>query len=107
MNTRKLWIPKRPEVKKQCASCPFKKGNDTQFKSVIVSLRKQAGEKKPVTKLDIVTARMRIEDDVEFIGGDFSCHATVYGPDMELKPEKEWKQCSGATKFYRKNGGRK
>jgi len=39
-NLRKLWMPKRPETKKPCASCPFGTDNDAALAGTVNRLRK-------------------------------------------------------------------
>jgi hypothetical protein len=100
-NPRSLWLPKRKEVCKQCASCPFKEGNDREFGVVAGKLLLKA---KP-TKAQIKKVRDNVKADLARMGsGDFICHMTVLDindPYGKKKPESEHRQCAGATKFWR------
>jgi hypothetical protein len=102
-------MPKRSEAK-QCASCPFKQGNDKEFGSIVTALRKKADaigmSIPPLDEETVDQARAAVIFDVIGPGGtgDFACHATVYGPGMEIRPESEWRQCPGASEIWRKCG---
>ena len=104
MNMRHLWRPRLPEVKVQCASCPFRKGNGRQF-GVIV--RKLANQWSTYVKIfcepDTREARKKVKQDVAR-KGDFACHHTVYNDDMSHKDTSEFRQCPGATEYYRSQG---
>lgn len=99
MNHRELWIPKHPELSEQCASCPFRKGNDKEFAAIVRKLRKKLSHTK-TTKFDVAYARMAIYNEV-VANGEFSCHHTVYDEASNIKPPEEFRQCPGATKYYR------
>lgn len=99
-DTRKMWTPQRQEAAAQCASCPFRLGNDQEFAPVVAKLREQAGLKGPVKLLHILGTRLAVFEDLK-IRGDFSCHSTVYNPDMTQKDQSQWRQCPGATKAYK------
>lgn len=99
---RPQWTPKRPEVPAQCASCPFRTGNNAEFGAVMSKLSKREGGDGKLTTGQLVGARIMIMDGCMTMG-DFACHGTVYTPDMQKRPEHEWMQCKGATDFYRAN----
>lgn len=100
-NPRQLWRPKREEVAQQCASCPFRHGNDAEF-GIIVS--KLLGH--PAGQEDIQMTRLKIWHDLRHTG-DFMCHCTVYTADMTLRPEADFRQCQGATQAFRNTTFRK
>ena len=102
------WTPKRPEVPAQCASCPFRVGNDKEFGEVLQRLKdKEAGGPAPkVTKRDIGFARLQIWGDTHG-WGDFYCHGTVYTPEMQQRPVGEWMQCKGAADAHRNRRAKK
>lgn len=95
------WIPKLPEAKEQCASCPFRVGNDEAFKGILGRLKVKHNKPGPVTKKELTDARMTVYRDVIEGSGDFLCHASVYGPNMDMRPNNERRQCPGATEFKR------
>lgn len=99
MNPRALFRPKVPEVPTQCASCPFRFGNEKEFGEIVAKVRKLGRLPGRVTKQDVFAARMRIWMDVQE-RGDFLCHGTVYGPDMMGRPQSNWRQCKGATASF-------
>lgn len=99
---RKLWRPKRPEVPEQCASCPFRVGNDTEFAKIVRILRQQSGIVGGITKAIVRFARMSIRMDVSAQGGDLACHYSAYDLQTgKTRPSQDWKQCKGASEFYR------
>jgi hypothetical protein len=101
-NPRDLWRPKYPEREGgQCAGCPFGKDNDKQFGTILSHIRKKAGDDTPITKVDIAAARIQVQMERETMGGDFICHATAYGPGTELNDQSEFRQCPGASEYYR------
>ncbi len=98
---RKLWLPKRPELTEQCASCPFREGNDAELGAVIGKLRDKFRVEGPVTLGAIEHARAEVRADLRF-SGDFICHFTAY--DLETgqrRPTTEARQCPGASKVWR------
>lgn len=100
-NPRSLWRPKRPEVKEQCASCPFREGNDAEFGAVLEKIARSHGNTTTITPAVIQHARLKVIADLQF-SGDFVCHHTVYGPGMDEKRDpEERRQCKGATAFFR------
>lgn len=105
-HARKLWLPKYPEVKHPCLSCPFVEGNDEHFAEVVSRLRELEG--MPLVRasdtgaLEEVRRRLRVETNL--VGGDFLCHQTTYDEDMELTDRSSWRQCAGAARFYRGDG---
>lgn len=98
---RKTWRPKLREASEQCASCPFRLGNDADFGAVVKRLCKKHG--MPFTEESTLNARSKIIQD-SASNGDFACHATVYGTDMKVKPIGEHRQCPGSTKWFRDGG---
>lgn len=102
MNHRDAWRPKRKETE-QCASCPFRDGNNKEFGAVVRALKKAAGM-DPDKGNTVHQARMMVHMDVVGPGGrgDFVCHATAYGPEMKPRDPSEHRQCPGATAAYRK-----
>jgi hypothetical protein len=97
MNPRLLFRPKHAPLKEQCVSCPFRDGNDTEFAQVIQKLDPTLKGKKLLRHT--LAARLRIRDEAKTIG-EFSCHHTAYDADMNLRPERERRQCPGATTAY-------
>jgi hypothetical protein len=94
------WTPKRKEMSKQCASCPFKDGNNEEFGRVMKTLAVHH-DIDPRT-VDVDESRYLVRKDVESMG-DFICHETAYDflNHMTMLPEARNKQCPGATKFHR------
>lgn len=100
MSHKKLFQPKFPECKVQCPSCPFRTGNNKEFGEIVNRLETSVGLPGRVTRRQIGSVRLRIMSDVGQ-RGDFACHLTAYNPDMTRKPTSEFRQCKGATEFYR------
>ncbi len=94
-DARKLWRPKRPELPTQCASCPFRTGNDAEFGRIVARLLERAP-----TAVEIQYARLEVLKDLRHTG-DFMCHGTVYTDDMCLQDETNWRQCPGASACFR------
>lgn len=101
-----LWKPKLKELPEQCASCPFKYDNEAEFKAVVQRLNASAGMVRKVTSATTAHARMMIRIQTAK-AGDFACHCTVYDADMHPKDCDEYRQCPGATAFYREQHGGK
>lgn len=97
---RQLWRPKFSEMTAQCPSCPFRVGNDKEFGEVCSRLRNKDGLNGKVTKAIIRFARLALLMDMDKTG-DFLCHQTAYDSDMNQRPQRDWRQCAGATKIYR------
>lgn len=97
---RQLWRPKLKEVEAQCASCPFRKGNDTEFGAVIQKLRDKIGMPGKVTKSCVDHSRKAIRIELQS-SGDFACHHAAYDNDMNERPRTELRQCKGATMFFK------
>lgn len=97
---RALWHPRAPELTVQCASCPFRKGNNAEFGAVLNRIRTKAGMKGECSKRDVGKARLQVMVDV-MDRGDFICHGTAYDAQMNQRPVTEFRQCPGATKFHR------
>ncbi len=94
---RQIWTPKREEMREQCASCPFREGNDAEFGAVMRKLAKANGVR---TRVDVGGARFMVHREVEQMG-DFICHQTAYDKDMKLRDASEHKQCPGATRHHK------
>ena|ERR1700722_19497190 len=97
---RELWKPRHPELPEQCASCPFRVTNVSEFGAVVARLRRSLGIRAKPTKADIGYARMALFQDA-FRGGEFICHGTAYYPSMKHRPQTQWRQCPGASVAYR------
>ena len=98
-----LWKPRLPETT-QCASCPFRAGNDAEFGAVVARL---LGTKK-ATKAQIKRTRDNVQHDVLMkMRPDFACHATAYDAEMDVRPISEHRQCPGATKAFQACFGEK
>ena len=55
-----------------------------------------------VAAVDPESGRKKIRDAVAHPnGGNFPCHGTQYTPDMGMRPPGEWKQCAGATRYFK------
>ena len=101
-NPRALWRPKCRAVDAQCASCPFLAGNNAEFGEVVTRLLAQLGRVGTANLMDIAFARERIKRETKQ-RGDFLCHGTVYDEAMMVRPPAEFRQCAGATKYYREH----
>jgi hypothetical protein len=96
------WRPKYKEREAQCASCPFLDGNDEEFAKVVNALRRSRDpDARPATKARVRNARISVRLDVLMGHGDLVCHGTAYGPGMIPAPQKDWRQCPGATRAKR------
>jgi len=97
---RAMWSPQRKERADQCASCPFKEGNDEEWKAVLESLAESDG--MDLGDVDPDGARAMIHAEVSE-RGDFSCHQTAYDVDgdMERRDLRKLLQCPGASKHFR------
>lgn len=107
-NPRLLWRPKLPEMPVQCVSCPFRTGNDVEFREVLTRLKnkgKKSG-KLVVSMARAAIAREQLLEETAEIG-DFSCHQSAFNPDMTTKPYLEHRQCPGASANFVKSGERK
>jgi len=100
LNPRALWTPKRREVPAQCASCPFRVGNDKEFSGILSKLKAKLGLKPSVKRPEVVAARCQVRMDLEHTG-DFACHHTAYDEAMNERPASEHRQCAGATRWFR------
>lgn len=88
-------LPKFPLMPAQCASCPFKVGNDAELGAVILGLRKKFGMRETVHAADIKHTRMRLRIDAQS-AQNFLCHASVYDREMDEKPRHEHRTCPGS-----------
>lgn len=104
-NPRPLFRPKLAEVARQCASCPFRADNDAEFGAFIARLRARVGLTRPVGPdlIEFARAGIRVEVGRK---GDFVCHHTVYAEDMSVRPAAGWRQCPGATEYFRQGGSK-
>lgn len=99
---RQMWIPKLKEVDEQCASCPFLANNDKEFVDVLQRISDHAKRGK-ICKARAEIARLKIKSEMS--SGDFVCRQTVYRKNYaSKKPEKDWRQCKGATDYWRAGG---
>lgn len=95
------WRPRRPEVPEQCASCPFRTGNDAEWRAVVEKLRARLGLEGPATATILRAGRYQVAQDVLGGSGEFACHHTVYDARMDLRDPREHRQCPGASRLYR------
>ncbi len=95
-NPRQMWRPKLPEVAVQCASCPFREGNDDEFRAV---LKKMLGA-SVLTEEGLQDVRDEIKESLQY-SGDFICHHTALKVGGELRPLQDRRQCPGATAWFR------
>jgi hypothetical protein len=94
---RSLWRPKRQEMPEQCASCPFRDDNDLEWFGVVRKLAKAGG----LHEVDPSVARLNVRAEVEMLG-DFICHCSAYNiEDMSLRDPREYRQCPGASSFFK------
>lgn len=87
----------------QCASCPFRDGNDAEWGVVVNKLRKAHGLKpvKPGSHI-IKHARKSVRLETAMKGSDqFACHGSAYDENMQIRPAKEHRQCPGAVEFMK------
>lgn len=101
-NPRSLFLPKLPELKEQCPSCPFRDGNDAEFGAIVqkfASLQAHRHIDGEDLRAETLVARARVKADVEQMG-DFHCHCTAYDDEMNVKPLSEHRQCPGATRYF-------
>ncbi len=97
---RKLWRPHHPECKEQCTSCPFGTDNDEEFGKVLVKIS-LATRGTEITQEIIDNARAIVRRDATR-SGEFICHQSIYLPGMGThRPRDQWRQCSGASAYYR------
>lgn len=100
---RAMWLPKYPVLARSCASCPFAKGNDTEFGEIVRKLHIKEYGKPPDPKefpKMIRKARINIKMESAMLG-DFICHQTAYNEDMSMRKWEEYRQCPGAAKIYK------
>ncbi len=95
---RQLWTPKRKEMPEQCASCPFRTGNDAEFGLVIAKLCEASGERMTAVTADMARFKLKLETETL---GDFICHQSAYDKDMAMRPPVDWRQCPGATRHHK------
>lgn len=106
INPRTFWRPRLKLAPAQCPSCPFRSGNDKEFKEVVKRLREQLGLRGNVTSELVTKARQKIRMECTF-QGEFACHLTAYDPaTMKERAPSEHRQCPGAADFYRAIGER-
>ncbi len=93
---RQCFVPKMPEVKTQCASCPFRVGNAKEFSDVVFKLHQNG--------LCITVDPEQMRESVlrdGMLRGEFYCHCTVYDKNMQKTSFEEWRQCAGATRWFK------
>lgn len=91
-----------------CISCPFRNDNDQEFGVIVARLLSvMLKPTKRATRTQIARSRAMVRMERLLLGPDFGCHCTIYNPDMSLKPEREWKQCKGASDAYRAERAKK
>ncbi len=85
------------EVRRQCASCPFREGNDRELGDFLVGARicSRSNSRKRVKAI-----REEVKRDTLANDGGFSCHHSAYTKDGEDRPERSHRQCKGASKFF-------
>lgn len=97
LRARKLFRPKLAELPVQCASCPFREGNDSEFAAVCEKLAVTGGfEAQGVSQVRASVKREVAEH------GDFACHGSAY-LDGERRDDSEHRQCPGATQWFKSN----
>lgn len=95
VSMRKFWVPRRKELEKQCASCPFGNGNDEELANKLESIFPSHGH---IAEPSVV--RERVRQDV-YQHAEFHCHQTVFTATGDRKPDEGHRQCPGASAFYR------
>jgi len=104
-NHRKLWRPRLPPREGgACAGCPFGTDNNKQFGTILTKLRQKNHDPRPVTDEEIQWARDEVKRERDMMGGDFACHASVYGAGTEERDVEHHRQCPGASEYYVKQG---
>lgn len=93
-NSRTMFRPKLPERPRQCASCPFRDGNDREFGEVVDRLASSVG-----VLPDVAETRRRVRLEANIMG-DFACHETAYDGAMKLRAMEHRRQCPGATRHF-------
>ncbi len=87
----------------QCASCPFRDGNDAEWAAVVNRLRVASGLRpvKAGSKV-IKRARTAVRIETGMLGKpNFACHGTAYDEKMNIRPLREHRQCPGAVEFIK------
>jgi hypothetical protein len=106
-NPRLLWRPKLEAMPVQCVSCPFRIGNNKEFGAICDKLDPSIRTLNTLQRaIRIEAARYNVREQVS-VFGDFSCHQSVYNPDMTTRPYREQRQCPGASEHYVNCGERK
>lgn len=102
------FVPFEEEVRRQCASCPFREDNDKAFGEFVKKVDPPArwtaaslvlGEAHLLAQ-KVERKRREVREDTIESSGSFACHNTAFDRKGEDKPLEKWKQCKGATKFY-------
>lgn len=102
--SRRFWMPRMPILSDQCASCPFREGNDPEFGEVVGKLAATMDLEEVDNQDRTDMARARIKRDCTH-SGEFACHHTAYNEDMSEKPRSEHRQCPGAAEWYKTGRG--
>ena len=91
----------------QCASCPFRDGNDEEWAAVVNRLRVANGLRPVKTKSKVIKhARTAVRIETGMLGRpNFACHGTAYDDKMNIRPLKDHRQCPGAVEFINKLKG--
>lgn len=99
------FVPNSSEVERACASCPFRVGNATAWRRLVARLKRAGWEKlSGLTSPPKVTPekmRATIHRSVGEVAPQFNCHGVIYTPEMGMRPPREWRQCAGATRYYK------
>jgi hypothetical protein len=90
-------VPMLAEVRRQCASCPFREGNDKELREFLVNAHicSRTESRKRARRV-----REEVKRDTLGSDGDFTCHHSVYTREGKDRPERLHRQCAGATKFF-------
>lgn len=96
-------IPKFPLLPVQCASCPFRSGNDEELGEVVRRLRKKWDMSQKVGPADIAHTRKMLRIDA-YRAAEFLFHGSVYDAEMNERPRHEHRGCPGAVEWKNANG---
>lgn len=123
------WKPVFPEVEHQCASCPFRDGNEKEWAGVVDALKRKSEQSiEAIDRLgqrlvtpDPETCRANVRASIDSKGANFVCHGTAIsfsGGEATFRPGfrdamktdslddvdregSQLKQCIGATRWAR------
>ncbi len=105
-NPRLMWLPRLPPMPEQCVSCPFREGNELEFRAVLTKLKNLGGSGLVVSLDQTIRAKEMIRREA-IECGEFSCHQSAYDSKMRVKPYSEHRQCPGASSTFVQAGWRK